>query len=224
MIRLLPIATLLLFSSTLLASADSDAAAALALSSVYTKSAYELACEKAIAEDKPLLVFVGEVAIGLDSPGDIDKLRSNLRSSGISSVDVSALTGYSSGDVVWSAPFNGKLYHVATIKNPDASDIIEKKPKRVMTGCESGKCTPVWAIPGQEPCSGAACKGRMFCEQGGNCNSCSKCNAVQIQGPPPGYRNMPVGSATFSGTPCSTGNCGASTSKTISVSSCKHCQ
>jgi hypothetical protein len=82
---------------------------------------YTNAKEKALASNTPLVVFVG----------------CNLTPQiGAWSVSVEKLEGYSTGDIVTSAPDNGKLWYVATFKNAKEVQI----PKKT-TSCNGQSCS-----------------------------------------------------------------------------------
>jgi hypothetical protein len=107
---------------------------------------YMDAVTKGLADDKPVLIFVGQETKSLDVlKGELKECCKDC-----CSITVSELYGYTAGDVIWMAPYKGIMAEAAVVKpqttgivNPNA--IMQTKPKKkYMTGCDSGKCTPAY--------------------------------------------------------------------------------
>lgn len=92
---------------------------------------YQKAKVQALSTGQPMVTF-----IGFEPPG------STMIPNGMIATKMTSLTGYSTGDVVISVPEDGKMWHYATVRSGRIF-----KPKRVMVGCETGKCTPTYFPP-----------------------------------------------------------------------------
>jgi hypothetical protein len=119
---------------------------------------YTIAQNKAIADDKPLVVTVGFA--------EPPKLPD-----GTLTVSVPALDGFKDGDIVICAPADGKLFWCST--GTKAADVC--LPTKVMV-CDGQKCTPSY-FPATG-CQGPSCCGPMGCGACGACSSCSACGSM----------------------------------------------
>jgi hypothetical protein len=128
-------------------------------------SQYQCMYAAAIEADAPLLVCVGTNAAPVPMGSDLF-------------VCVESLEGYTSGDVVWCAPRDGKLFHVKTLKSPSFRQVVEARPKRTAFGCSSGQCSYTYFPAVAGSCQGGSCSGPASCGAGGVCSSCTKCTAT----------------------------------------------
>lgn len=173
--------------------------------------AYGHAYEKAVKEDVPLLIAVKTATLhGAD-------------------LHVESLPGYSAGVVVWCYPKDGQLWHAATIENPTPEKIAAAKPKRIMVGCENGKCTPAWA-PAE--CQVSACPGGVGCNANGICayGPCASCK-TSSQGVSAGAcstgqcgaqgTTVRRGFRLFSGGGCASGSCGTASASSGTCAICR---
>ncbi len=98
---------------------------------------YKYGVEKALAENKPLVTWVGTSS------------RPFVVGNAIIS-QAKWLKGHTEGEVVISAPDKGTIYWIKTLVNPTEEEVISAVPKKVMINCDKGMCEPSYFPPPKE--------------------------------------------------------------------------